>query len=108
MDMRKHFEIKADLKVDKIKPGHGNCCTCQECGHYHDDCVCWENRSVEACEAYEQLQAKLKKSKKLSILNCIECDYLSTDCCGILYNSKDGRILCNDCGREFDITLKGE
>ena len=22
------------------KPEHGSCCTCQTCGHYHDDCVC--------------------------------------------------------------------
>ena len=26
---------------DKIKkPGHGNCCTCQDCGYYHEDCIC--------------------------------------------------------------------
>ena len=24
------------------KPGHGNCCTCQDCGQNHDDCVCMD------------------------------------------------------------------
>lgn len=22
------------------KPTHGNCCTCQDCGQGHDECVC--------------------------------------------------------------------
>lgn len=22
------------------KPTHGNCCTCQTCGHWHDECKC--------------------------------------------------------------------
>lgn len=68
MDMRKHFEIAPDLKVNKIKPTHGNCCTCQTCGHSHDECFCWENKRVEACEAYEQLQAEregLKRAMKI-------------------------------------------
>ncbi len=25
------------------KPSHGPCCTCQDCGYYHDDCVCYHN-----------------------------------------------------------------
>ena len=24
-------------------PGHGPCCTCQACGHHHDECVCEHN-----------------------------------------------------------------
>ena len=31
----------------KRQPTHGNCCTCQECGHHHDDCVCASNRIVQ-------------------------------------------------------------
>lgn len=23
------------------KPGHGSCCTCQTCGHNHDECQCF-------------------------------------------------------------------
>jgi hypothetical protein len=29
--------------VDKIKPFHGNCCCCQDCGQQHDYCVCEHN-----------------------------------------------------------------
>ena len=28
------------LEGQFIKPGHGNCCTCQTCGLNHDDCIC--------------------------------------------------------------------
>lgn len=28
--------------VQTRKPTHGNCCTCQTCGEYHDDCQCGE------------------------------------------------------------------
>jgi len=30
------------------KPIHGNCCTCQECGMAHDDCVCEHNELLRA------------------------------------------------------------
>ena len=26
-----------------VKPTHGECCTCQDCGYKHDDCVCFNN-----------------------------------------------------------------
>ena len=29
-----------------ITPKHGNCCTCQDCGHYHDECVCGVSYSM--------------------------------------------------------------
>ena len=29
------LEIKPD-----VKPSHGNCCTCQDCGYGHDECNC--------------------------------------------------------------------
>ncbi|GAF96920.1 unnamed protein product [marine sediment metagenome] len=28
------------------KPTHGPCCTCQDCGHYYDDCVCLHNEII--------------------------------------------------------------
>ena len=30
-----------------IKPGHGPCCTCQECGYPHDECVCEDNELIQ-------------------------------------------------------------
>ena len=30
-----------------IAPRHGNCCTCQDCGHYHDECVCGVSYSMD-------------------------------------------------------------
>ena len=35
--------LKGSKLIEKRKPTHGNCCTCQECGHYHDECVCEYN-----------------------------------------------------------------
>jgi len=29
------------------KPIPGNRCTCQDCGHWNDDCVCQSNRIVQ-------------------------------------------------------------
>ena len=29
--------------INTRKPTHGNCCTCQECGYGHDECVCEHN-----------------------------------------------------------------
>ena len=34
--------------------------------------------------------------------------YLTDDCCGVLYWSADGKILCNECGMEFDIVPKNK
>lgn len=30
--------------IEPIKPSHGVCCCCRDCGQYHDDCVCESNR----------------------------------------------------------------
>lgn len=32
-------------------PTHGNCCTCQKCGHSHDECVCEHNEIERALAA---------------------------------------------------------
>ncbi len=38
-------------RIPTKKPGHGNCCTCQDCGHYHDECVCEHNEIEDILEA---------------------------------------------------------
>ena len=38
--------------------------------------------------------------------SCVPCLYLGGECCGTLYWSDDGRILCNECGREFELNLR--
>lgn len=40
--------IEEEILIDKdiiktTKPSHGPCCTCQKCGYYHDECVCYHN-----------------------------------------------------------------
>ena len=52
--------LKSKEQIEKIKPKHGNCCTCQDCGHYHDDCVC-ENNHLN--KALDQLKLKVKEEK---------------------------------------------
>ena len=32
--------------IEPIKPSHGACCCCSDCGQYHDDCVCGHNEWV--------------------------------------------------------------
>lgn len=43
-------------EVPITKPRHGPCCTCQECGYPHDECVCYHNYLIK----------KLKELKKVS------------------------------------------
>lgn len=46
-EVRKYFKEEYGVKNDIVthkKPEHGNCCTCQTCGYYHEDCVCESNR----------------------------------------------------------------
>jgi len=46
-------------KVAPIKPYHGNCCCCQECGQQHDDCVCGHNRWIDTINSFESVSAPL-------------------------------------------------
>ncbi len=39
----------------KVKPTHGTCCSCQKCGHYHEDCICKEFSEC-AYDWYELLE----------------------------------------------------
>jgi hypothetical protein len=39
-------------RLKHIKPGHGPCCTCQTCGHHHDDCVCRHNEIEDRLAAW--------------------------------------------------------
>ena len=32
--------LETFMGFERIKPGHGSCCTCQHCGHHYDDCWC--------------------------------------------------------------------
>ncbi len=59
-NFRKRFGVE-DMKVDRISPGHGPCCTCQTCGHDYDNCRCQENACVEMCEYVEALERKIAK-----------------------------------------------
>ena len=36
-------ELKDSEFIPIKKPGHGECCTCQQCGYFHDECVCNHN-----------------------------------------------------------------
>lgn len=37
--------------IAPTKPTRGSCCTCQDCGYYHDNCVCTHNELWKALEA---------------------------------------------------------
>lgn len=55
--------LKGDKLIDAIKPRHGNCCTCQTCGHEQDDCVCAHNELLKAIEAALEKVEKPKEAK---------------------------------------------
>jgi len=43
-------ELKRDhgfSKIAPIKPNHGSCCSCQDCGQFYDDCVCTHNEWID-------------------------------------------------------------
>jgi len=43
------------------KPTHGSCCTCQDCGYYHDECVCGDNEIITAIKNLEREKILCKK-----------------------------------------------
>lgn len=38
------------------KPTHGSCCTCQDCGHYSDECICTHNEVIHALTIMERFK----------------------------------------------------
>jgi len=49
--------------VQTRKPTHGNCCTCQTCGEYHDDCQCGEIEEKNEWKAAVRQALKAIKEK---------------------------------------------
>ena len=43
-----HEVLMAKNIMPHIKATHGSCCTCQDCGYYHDSCVCEHNKLIMA------------------------------------------------------------
>jgi len=44
---------------DKVKPNHGPCCTCQDCGHDYDNCICQFLREPCLSCLYKESNQKL-------------------------------------------------
>ena len=42
--------LQCEAPILVRRPKHGPCCTCQDCGHAHDECVCQHNRILESLE----------------------------------------------------------
>lgn len=45
--LMEYTDLRGTEKLSHIKPSHGPCCTCQTCGHHHDDCVCGHNEILD-------------------------------------------------------------
>lgn len=55
--------IGADEEIKRLKkPGHGPCCTCQQCGLSYDDCGCGDKRERNAFRAEQR--ARLHNGRK--------------------------------------------
>lgn len=50
--------IRSLTPVEKIKPTHGPCCTCQDCGQDHDGCVCETNELLAKLNSIEKFDAR--------------------------------------------------
>lgn len=49
--------IGPNEKIELLeKPGHGPCCTCQQCGLSYDDCGCGDKRKRNAFRAEQRAQ----------------------------------------------------
>ena len=58
----KELEIIRSIEIQPyIKPGHGPCCTCQDCGYHHDECVCEDNEIITAIKNLEKEKILCKK-----------------------------------------------
>ena len=58
----KDLEIIGSIKIKPHrKPTHGSCCTCQDCGYYHDECVCGDNEIIIAIKNLEKEKILCKK-----------------------------------------------
>jgi len=55
-------ELKDKEKIAIVKPTHGNCCTCQDCGYPHDECVCWHNELLDKINNLERFNDEEKIS----------------------------------------------
>lgn len=53
-------------KKDHKKPGHGSCCTCQNCGYCYDECVCLHN---EILEELKKVIVEVKNVNKIRTSN---------------------------------------
>ena len=50
----KELEIINSIEIKpRRKPTHGSCCTCQDCGYHHDECVCEDNEIITAIKNLE-------------------------------------------------------
>lgn len=48
------------------KPRHGTCCTCQQCGHHYDDCICGDWETIEgAWQVVEKMREEHEGSFKI-------------------------------------------
>ena len=43
----KNGYLKSKEIEQNEKPTHGECCCCQACGRYHDDCICEDNELLK-------------------------------------------------------------
>jgi len=49
--------LRSGAHRPRIKPGHGPCCTCQECGRPHDECVCEDNQLLSDLDEFFEREA---------------------------------------------------
>ena len=47
--LMEHTELKGFefLPENDKQIKHGSCCVCGDCGHWHDECVCYHNEILE-------------------------------------------------------------
>lgn len=68
--MDEYYGVGTSLeKIPTRKPTHGNCCTCQDCGYGHDECICEHNDWVDAVNGFTTIMVDCGKLPLENISN---------------------------------------
>lgn len=59
--LKEYTSLKGEEKLPGTTARHGSCCTCQICGHFHDDCVCTHNEILEWLDGLESVMVESKR-----------------------------------------------
>ena len=98
----------SSTRVDKIKPTHGPCCTCQRCGYDHDECKCLDNDFIELCDRLDAKDEQIEKREHDAAILCGEIARLTAENQRLREICQNNSLFDNDALREQNQKLTAE